>query len=551
MAAGASAQEAPDDAGLSKETLAAAEKLVPISYTEPERAQILNGIESQLAGIAALRAQNLENELAPAQVFDPRLPGKEFPQQENHLRPAIGSSSHMKTDADLAFASLGELGHAFRHDGLRSEKLSGIYLDRIAKYTPQLECFVTITADLAMAQAQQADRDWAAGIDHGPLHGMPFGIKDLFDTKDILTTWGATPYKDRIAKSDAHIVTKLREAGAVLLGKTTCGAIAYNDIWFGGKTRNPWNMAEGSSGSSAGSASGTAAGLMSFSIGTETLGSIVSPSNRCGATGLRPTFGRVSRAGAMALCWSLDKVGAICRSAEDTALVLSVLNGKDTSDAGSLDHGFAYDHAIDPKSLTIGYDPAWFEGDGPQVQDRIALQTLLDLGVNTKKITVPELPYGALVLALVAESAAAFEELTLSGRDDLMKWQGDNAWPNSWRQIRFLSAVDYVQIDRLRRRVMHNMDRMMEEVDMLVLPNFAANLLTITNFTGHPCLTLRSGFIQSAVRDDPNLPKGAPKTRVPHNISLIGRLFDEGRMVALGGLVETKLGIAKIRPPGF
>jgi len=537
---------------LSPEIVAAAEKMLPISYSDAEREQLLHGFEGQLQAINELRSQNLENQLAPSQVFNPLLPGKARTQQESVSSVSTPTLKTAPTNSKkIAFASLSELGHWMRYDGLSSEKLTGIYLNRIQKYEPKLESFITVTASLAMEQAKKADADLAKGKDHGPLHGMPYGLKDLFDTKGIKTTWGAMPYKDRIAKSDASIVKKLEESGAVLLGKTTCGAIAYGDIWFGGKTRNPWNLAEGSSGSSAGSASSTAAGLCSFSIGTETLGSIVSPSNRCGATGLRPTFGRVSRAGAMALCWSLDKVGPICRSAEDTALVLAALNGFDATDPGSIDMGFSYKPDIDPKKITIGYDQKWFAGDGNRAIDRQALQGLIDMGVSTKKVSLPDLPYGALFLSLIAESAAAFEELTLSNRDDLMVWQDDNAWPNSWRKIRFLSAVDYVQLDRLRRKIMIEMDAVFSGIDMLVTPNFAANLLTITNFTGHPCLTVRAGFYNSPVRDGQNTDKNSKKTNVPHNISLIGNLFDEGRLCALGGALERKLDVFKQTPPGF
>ncbi len=543
-----------DDNGpaLSPDIVAAAEKMLPISYSDAEREQLLHGFEAQLQAIGQLREQRLKNELAPAQVFDPRLPDKKFTQQKDVVTI---SSPTRKTppdnDSEIAYASLGELGHWMRNYGLSSEKLTGIYLSRIQKYAHKLESFITVTNDLAMEQAKQADRDMANGNDHGPLHGMPYGLKDLFDTKGIKTTWGAAPYKNRIGTIDAHIVQRLKESGAVLLGKTTCGAIAYGDIWFGGKTRNPWNIEEGSSGSSAGSAASTAAALCSFSIGTETLGSIVSPSNRCGTTGLRPTFGRVSRAGGMALCWSLDKVGPICRSAEDTALVLAAINGMDVNDPGSLDMGFSYDPDIDFRQLTIGYNPKWFEGNGTKSLDRKVLQMLLDMGVSSKEVSLPDLPYGALFLSLIAESAAAFEELTLSNRDDLMVWQEDNAWPNSWRKIRFLSAIDYVQLDRLRRKIMMEMNALFENVDALITPNFAANLLTITNFTGHPCLTFRAGFYDSPTRGNGKIDQTAKKIRVPHNISLIGNLFEEGNICALGRALESKLGVAGQTPPAF
>ncbi len=544
-------QADPASETLSPRILACAEKLVPIEFTQQERTQILNGIENQLQTIATLRGQKFENELAPALVFDPRLPGKHFAPQKNIVRiPAAAKYSFPAKTDDIAFASIAQLGQWLRNGKLSSVLLTQIYLDRIARFGNKLECFVTVTKDLALAQAADADKMLAAGHDLGPLHGIPYGVKDLFDTKDILTTWGATPYKDRVAKSDAHIVTKLRNAGAVLLGKTTCGALAYGDIWFDGKTRNPWNLKEGSSGSSAGSASATAAGLLGFSIGTETLGSIVSPSNRCGATGLRPTFGRVSRSGAMALCWSLDKVGAICRNVEDTALVLSAINGADVNDASSIDMGFSYARNQGQKELVVGYDPAWFKGDSANDIDRAALNTLKNLGVKTKPVSLPDLPYGVLFLTLVAEAAAAFEQLTLSNRDDLLVWQDDNAWPNSFRQIRFLSSVDFIQLDRLRRKVMLGMDKVMDGVDVLITPNFAANLLVITNYTGHPCLTLRAGYHDAPVRGAGETADKTP-VRVPQNISLIGRLFEEGKMCALGHRLESALAVHQEHPPHF
>ncbi len=543
--------EEPVTETLSPRLVACAEKMIPIHYTDKERAQLLHGFENQLRAIATLRAQHFSHDLAPALTFDPRPPGKAFAKQKNRVRvsrPPAGQTA--VSGGDLAYASLSELGHQLRKGHISSVALTKLYLKRIRRYGDALECFVTVTPELALAEAAEADAKLAKGEDLGPLHGIPYGIKDLFDTKGIRTTWGAMPYKDRVPDSDSRVVTRLRQAGAVLLGKTTCGAIAYGDIWFGGKTRNPWNTAEGSSGSSAGSASATAAGLVGFSIGTETLGSIVSPSNRCGATGLRPTFGRVSRAGAMALCWSLDKAGTICRHVEDTALVLGAINGYDAADASSIGMGFEYAPGLGQKDLLVGYDPAWFAGKSGNEIDRHALKTLQGLGVQTRHVSLPELPYGVLFLSLVAEAAAAFEELTLSGRDDLLVWQADNAWPNSWRQIRFLSSVDYVQLDRLRRKVMGVMDKIMDEVDVLITPNFAANLLTITNYTGHPCLTLRAGFHDVPTRGgDAN----ADKTphRVPQNISLIGRLFEEGKLCALGRRLEAALGVANERPPHF
>jgi Asp-tRNA(Asn)/Glu-tRNA(Gln) amidotransferase A subunit family amidase len=355
-----------------------------------------------------------------------------------------------------------------------------------------------------------------------------------------------------VATEDADIVRKLKGAGAILLGKTACGAIAYGDRWFGGVTKNPWNAAEGSSGSSAGSASATAAGLCAFAIGTETLGSIISPSERCGTAGLRPTFGRVSRAGVMALCWSLDKVGAICRSVEDTAIVLSQINGYDADDPAAARFGFAYDGKTDPSSLVVGYVPAWFEeGDAA---DRAALDALKSLGVTLKEFPWPKMDFSALEQIVLVEAAAAFSELTMTGRDDDLSWQAPEAWPNTWRQARFFPAVDYLQADRLRRRLMLEMATAFAGFDALIGPHYAGGALLATNCTGHPQLALRAGFAQTPNRDlfDDETPAAAAETfRTPRGISLWGDLYQEGKIVAIGRVLEEALGAAGDRPPGF
>ena len=364
--------------------------------------------------------------------------------------------------------------------------------------------------------------------------------------------------RDRTPDRDARIVELLRSAGAVLLGKTTLGALAYGDIWFGGKTRNPWNLEEGASGSSAGSASATAAGLCGFSIGTETYGSITSPSQRCGTTGLRPTFGRVSRAGGMALCWSLDKVGPICRSVEDCALVLAAINGPDPSDRGSIGMPFNFDAAQGIDRLRLGFLPATFEDESATDVDRAALEAARRLGVEVVELSLPDLPYNTLVSSLFAEAAAAFEELTLTDRDDELVWQDKGAWPNSFRKARFLSAVDHVQLDRLRYRVMEALDGTFREVDAMIGPFGTGPMLVASNFTGHPCLHLRAGFLESPSRSDPSLAGGKldigaagedPKScEVPQGISLWSGLFEEGRLLNLGMALEAELGVAARRP---
>lgn len=402
-----------------------------------------------------------------------------------------------------------------------------------------------------MSQAREADAVHARGEPTSPIHGLPYALKDIIDVAGIRSTWGATPYQERVGEIDAAVYERLRGGGAVLLGKSTSGAIAYNDLWFGGLTRNPWNTDEGSSGSSAGSASAVAAGLASFAIGTETLGSIVSPSNRCGTSGLRPTFGRVSRTGAMALCWSLDKIGPITREVADTALILDAMNGHDVADASSLDTSFCVDWSFDPSNLTVGYIPGDFENAAPP--DRAALQAVRDLGCELVEIEMPDLPYGALGTVVEVEAAAAFEELTLTGRDDELRWQEPQAWPNTWRRARLRSAVDYINVDRFRRSVCEVMARVFDQCDVVIGPNFASNMLLITNFTGHPGLIFRSGFVDRSL--NPLTASGEERQeqtfRMPHGTSLWGPLFREDRLLQLGRAIESRLGVSDERPERF
>ncbi len=540
------------------ETIAAAERLMGIAYTTRERAQMLGNLDGQIASAVARRAKPLANSVPTASRFDPRLPGFRMPSGAGTLRfsPA-GKSPLPVADEDIAFAPVTQLSAWIAAGVLSSQRLTRIYLDRIAKFGPRLECFATVTPELALAEAEAADALLRAGVSLGPLHGIPYALKDLFDTKGIVTGWGAEPFRHRVPENDAAIATKLRAAGAVMLGKATVGALAYNDIWYGGVTRNPWNLNEGSSGSSAGSASATAAGLCAFAIGTETLGSITSPSQRCGTTGLRPTFGRVSRAGAMALCGSLDKVGPICRSVEDTAIVLAVLNGGDAADRGSIDVPFYFDATTRIGGMRLGYLPEAF-AEGATAVDHAALAAARRLGIEVVEVSLPDLPYGALMNIVYAEAAATFEDLTLSGLDDTLTWQDDGAWPNTFRKARFLSAVDHVQLDRLRYLVMQALDGLFRQVDALVGPFMTGPMLVASNFTGHPCLHLRAGFEQLGTRSAASLGSGKLTTgeedakgrtfTVPHGISLWGRLFDEGPMLNLGMALEKELGVAQRRP---
>lgn len=529
--------EAPDatmafDGAITSDTIGEAQKILGIEFTPDERAMIAESLQDQVAGFQARRAVPLENGLGPLTTF--KLDPSRAPRTPSAGSVATTPIATLPTgDDSIAFASATALSTMLARKEVSSVELTQLYLDRIKQHGPTLECIVTVTEELALTQARRADEERAAGTVRGPLQGVPWGAKDLFDTKDIRTSWGAEPYKDRIGVRDAAVVEKLDQAGAVLLAKTTLGALAYGDIWFGGTTKNPFNLQQGSSGSSAGSASGTAAGLFGFSLGTETLGSIVSPSMRCGATGLRPTFGRVSRAGAMALCWSLDKVGPICRSVEDCMLVLDAINGATDDDPSSVDAPVRYDAGDSVRGLRVGYSPSWFEGNGADDIDRTALEALKGLGVELVEIEIPELPYGVLFGILVTEAAAAFEEITLTNSDDTMKWQEARAWPNSFRAQWFYPAIEFVQAERMRRKIAGMMDLTMDGLDAIFGPSFAGSLLLITNFTGHPQLCLRAGF-----RDD-----GTPK-----GVSLWGHQFDEGTICRIGAALESELGVADRRP---
>lgn len=538
------------------ETLAAAEALFGVTYTASEREQMLDNLQGQIASALARRMSPLANHMPMASRFDPRLPGTSVP-EPGPVRFSRIEAPCPSREEDIAFAPLTQLSAWIASGALTSRRLTELYLRRIEAHNPELFCFAAVAPERALAQADAADRALAGGTHLGTLHGVPYGLKDLFDTAGLVTGWGAEPFRDRVPEQDAAIVTKLEAAGAVLLGKTTVGALAYGDIWYGGRTRNPWNLNEGSSGSSAGSACATAAGLCGFAIGTETLGSITSPSQRCGTTGLRPTFGRVSRAGAMALCWSLDKVGPICRSAEDTAMVLAALNGFDPADRCSIDAPFAFDADAPIRGMRVGFLEQAF-GDGATEIDRAALDTLRSLDVEVVQATLPDLPYGALMNVLYAEAAACFEDLTLSNQDDTLTWQEPGAWPNTFRKARFLSAVDHVQLDRLRYQVMQALDGLFADVDALIGPFATGPMLVASNFTGHPCLHLRAGFRDLATRGGVSLGSGKLTTgepaaegrlfRVPQGISLWGRLFDEGRLISLGIALERALGVVDERP---
>ena len=549
---------------VSAATFIEAEKLVQVTMTDADLAEAAGNWQMQMAPVyerrTGPRKLALETTLAPATQWNPSLPGIStgMPAADRFVRSADLHLRLPANEEDVAFAPVAQLSRWIAGRQITSEELTEIYLRRIERFDPKLRCVITVTREHALEQARKADAEIAGGHYRGPLHGIPWGAKDLLDTAGIATTYGAEPFRDRVPAADSAVVKRLNAAGAVLIAKLSMGALALNDIWFGGQTMNPWLPEEGSSGSSAGPGAATAAGLVGFAVGSETGGSIVSPSMRCGVTGLRPTYGRVPRTGAMTLCWSLDKLGPMARSVEDTMLVLEAISGPDRGDLDSVPSKLAYDAEASVAGLRVGYFPAWMKESPATDVDRAALETVKRLGMTPVEVRIPDWPYDSLNLILFAEAGAAFEELTLSGKLDELKVQVPDAWPNVFRQSRFLSAVDFVQTDRLRRKVALEMARVFSGVDLLLVPSLRDEILVITNATGHPSLTLRAGFVEvSEARSDwaPDpqhpLPKFSPPRRVPHGVTLIGRLFDEGTIAQVGVAMERSFGVAGERPSRF
>lgn len=544
-------------------TFAEAEKLARVEFTPTERVQAAKSWRVDMAALLERRTgpRNVafETTLAPFSRYESVLPGQHAaPQRDFFVRSNSDPGPLPSNDSDIAYSPVTKLSRWIEQRKLTSERLTHIYLNRIEQFDSKLRCVITLTRDLGLNQAKKADAEITAGNYRGPLHGIPWGGKDLLDTAGIPTTYGAEPFRNRIPSKDAAVVQRLHDAGAVLIAKLSLGALALNDIWFGGQTMNPWLLEEGASGSSAGPGAATAAGLVGFSIGSETGGSIVSPSMRCGVTGLRPTYGRVPRTGAMTLCWSLDKLGPMTRSVEDAILVLQAITGPDPGDVSSVPSYLDFDSGASVKGLRVGYFPKWMKEPPATNVDRAALETVEKLGMRPVEVFLPDWPYGCLNLNLFAEGAAAFEELTLSHRVDQLKMQTHDSWPNLFRQARFLSAVDFVQTDRFRRKVCQEMARIFSDVDLLLVPSLRDEMLTISNNTGHPSLTLRAGFVEvSEARSDwaPDpqhpLPKFSPPRRVPHGVTLIGRLFDEGTLCRVGIALERAFAVSSDHPPGF
>jgi Asp-tRNA(Asn)/Glu-tRNA(Gln) amidotransferase A subunit family amidase len=544
-------------------TVTEAEKFVRVELTAADKQQLAGSWAQTMASTMERRTGPrkvaLETTLSPATLWNPLIPGVSAgPTRDRFLRSSGKAAPLPQHDDTIAFATVAEQSRWIESRALTSERLTRIYLARMEKFDPKLKCIITPTPKQALEQARRADAEIAAGKYRGPLHGIPFGVKDLVDTKGILTTYGAEPFRNRVPEADAVVVERLYKAGAVLVAKLSLGALALNDVWFGGQTMNPWLIEEGSGGSSAGPGSATAAALVSFAIGSETGGSIIDPAMRCGVAGLRPTFGRVARTGAMTLCWSLDKLGPMTRGVEDTMLILAAITGPDAGDLSSLPSHLDFDASGPVKGLKVGFVPAWMNESPATEVDRAALPALRQLGMAPVEVGFPDWPQGSLNTVLFAEAAASFEELTLSHGVDQLKAQVPDAWPNIFRQSRFLSAVDFVQADRLRRKFAIEMQKLFDKVDMLLVPSLRDEILTVTNFTGHPALVLRAGFIEvtqarSDWAPDPThpMPTFASKRRVPHGVSLIGRMFDEGTIATAGIALERAFGVAAERPPGF
>ena len=540
-------------------TIEVAETLFGISYSPEERSLMVEIVEHQLKLSLHRRSLDLKNNDSPALLFYPHLPGY-APRKWDGIRFSPSTDLPVPSDAtDIAFAPIHHQAKWLRSRQLSSRNLTEVYLNRIYEYAESLECMVTVTADLALQQADIADDLFKEGTVWSPLQGIPYVIKDLLDVIGVPTTWGAEFHLDYVPTQDAKVYELLQNSGAVLLGKASLGALAMGDIWHGGQTRNPWNLKEGSTGSSAGSAAAVGAGLCAFGIGSETLGSIQIPSQRCGTVGLRPTFGRVSRRGAMALCWSLDKIGPICRSSIDTGLVLESINRHDPADLNSVDYPFIAP-GIDKSVFSIGYMQQDFESSKSSSAETIALENLRSLGHELVPIRLPVLPWDAMMCCMYAEAASAFENITLNDTDDSLKRQDQWAWPNIFRCARFISAIDYVQGDRIRRKAMDEMRRIFAQVDIIVAPILTGPMLMLTNFTGHPSICLRSAFMQSGTRGlgtilggrfEPPVVDSSDVYRVPQGISFIGRLFEEERLIVLADQLEQKLGIAAERPSEF
>lgn len=515
-------------------------RLYDLEFTNSEIDSMLDGVKDNTELFRKMHSYYPPNDLAYPFAFQPAPPGFIIPVNQQKINWNIPSNIELPPKRnELAFYSILQLASLIKNKKISSLELTKFFLERLKKWGDTLECVITLTENLALTEAKQADADLKKGIYHGPLHGIPYGLKDLFAVKEYKTTFGSTPYKDQVLNQDSYVYKQLKKAGAVLCAKLSLGALAYDNIWFGGFTRNPWNLKQGSSGSSAGSAAATVAGLLPFTIGTETLGSIVSPSTRCGATGLRPTFGTVSRTGAMVLCWSLDKVGPICRSAEDAAIVYAFIKGSDGKDPGSVNHAFNYTGKTDFRKLRIAYAENYFKRLAKDALEWNVLDVYRSMGANIQAVQFPDsavYPFNIISIVLDAESAAAFDELTRTNRDDLIERQDKNFWPNSFRTSRLIPAVEYINANRYRSILSINMNEFMRNYDVVIVPTYAGRQLSITNLTGNPALCMPMGFNQ----------RGAPVS-----ITLIGNLYDEASILSAAKAYQDKTDHNKKRPSKF
>jgi Asp-tRNA(Asn)/Glu-tRNA(Gln) amidotransferase A subunit family amidase len=519
--------------------LISAEKLFDLRFTDVKRDSILSGLSDHRELYRYLHSHDLSNEVPLSLSFSPLLPGTHYDTHQKPIQWTIPTEVALPADRnDLAYYSLYELASLIKRKKISSVELTKFFLDRLKKYGSILHCVIELTEDSALAQAGRADADLARGIYRSPLQGIPYGIKDLFAVKGYHTTWGTPPYRQQMIDHNAYVAERLEQAGAVLVAKLSLGELAMDDIWFGGLTRNPWNPNVGSGGSSAGSASATAAGLVPFAIGTETYGSIVDPSMRCGATGLRPTFGSIARTGCMALCWSSDKVGPICRSAEDAALVFAYVHGGDSIDASSRTMPFNYTGKVDVARLKIAYARNYIDTLNENSPERQTLLILKKMGARLTPVDFPDDLHGNDVLSLIVgvESAAAFDQLTRSNRDDEMVQQNKDRWPNTFRTARFVPAVEYVNACRMRTSIMQKIDPFISQYDIIIAPPETGDQLAITNLTGHPSVTLPVGYHSDGT---------------PGSISFIGQLYDEADLLAFAKAFQDATPYNKEHPKSF
>lgn len=519
--------------------IGSAQKIIGINFSIEKQDSMLEGLNERLKAYNAIREYPLSNDIPPALIFNPVPPDFYINRNKRPIHWEIPENIELPEERNrLAFYSILKLASLIKHQKITSTELTSFFINRLKEFGDTLECVINITEKLALEQAAKADLEISGGNYKGPLHGIPFGVKDLLSVEGYPTTWGAAPYMDQAINETATVVKKLEEAGGILLAKLTLGALAWGDVWYDGKTKNPWDLNQGSSGSSAGSASATSAGLIPYSIGSETHGSIISPSTRCGTTGLRPSYGRVSRTGAMALSWSMDKLGPICRSALDCAIVFESILGEDEADQSLVDAAYNFDMNMEVNSLKVGYLKDIFDKNkNNRKNDALTIAQFKSMGLELEPVSLPDnIPVNALSIILNAEAAAAFDELTISGRDSLLVRQIKNAWPNEFRKARFIPAVEYINANRIRYALIQEINAILKGYDVIITPTFGGTQVLTTNLTGHPCVVLPNGF------DENNRPT---------SFSLIGNLFEEEKILRLAMKYQEETNFEDVHPPLF